>query len=149
MVTTYATLGFANNYFNNERLTPPIWVNADPEDRLKALTMATRSMNRLNFVGDKTAADQELEFPRGGDADIPDTIKQACCEVALWNLEYDAEKDYRVKNVIQDDIASSRMTTNPQVPMAALNTGIGSIIAWRLLLPYLQNPRIIKLSRAD
>jgi len=81
-MAAYVTVQEADTYFS-ERLFSEVWINASPEDKQKALVMATKSIDRKPLRGRKTDPQQELAFPRNGDTEVPQEVKDACCEEAL------------------------------------------------------------------
>lgn len=161
----YSSIGEANAYFA-ERLHVDVWFDSSTNDRLKALKQATRSIDRLRFVGMKhtewvvaqTSCDadalkaardaQEREFPRGADEDVPTGIKEACCEEALSLLDgKDPEQEYEDLAVASQGYSSVRTTYERSYVLEHLNAGIASMRAWQLLRPYILEGRDIKLSR--
>lgn len=50
--------------FFSQRLDGSSWESATPQYKIRALTMATQAIDRLNFCGDKTDPAQILQFPR-------------------------------------------------------------------------------------
>lgn len=82
----YVTLEEANTYFES-RLHAEAWTNASDADKQKALEMATRAIDRTPVKGVKTSYDQTNQFPRYPDMEVPQTVKDACCEEALAILE--------------------------------------------------------------
>lgn len=115
-MSAYATYVEGDAYFAT-RLYVTAWTGALDSDKTKALTQATRIIDRLNFAGEKHAASearlsltgsrdfetslsdlqlqsirdagatQELEFPRGSDTAIPEDVKIACYEIAYALLD--------------------------------------------------------------
>src|SRR4026208_2227678 len=83
---SYVDIDEAQTYFDARLNTDP-WDEAEAATRQKAVSHAARLIDRLAFKGDKTADDQTLEFPRNGDSEVPQDIKNACCELALVLLD--------------------------------------------------------------
>ena len=96
-MTSYIEIVDANIYFG-ERLNTEEWDNASDANKLKALYMATRIIDRFNYRGEMTDESQEHQFPRGGDTEVPETIKEACCEIALKLLE-EIDPDMEFENL--------------------------------------------------
>ena len=69
------------------RLHAESWEQADDSTKEKALKQATREIDRQPLTGRKATDTQALAFPRYPDAEIPEAVKEACCEVALALLE--------------------------------------------------------------
>lgn len=82
----YITLAEATTYYAS-RLHTGSWDDASDADKQKALDMATRAIDRMPIVGVKTGDDQANAFPRYPDEDVPQAVKDACCEEALALLE--------------------------------------------------------------
>lgn len=85
-MSAYVTLEEANTYFAS-RLHAEAWTNASDADKQKALEMATRAIDRTPLKGVKASWDQAHQFPRYPDTEIPQAVKDACCEEALAILE--------------------------------------------------------------
>ena len=85
-VTAYVTVEEAATYFAS-RLHSEAWTSAVDADKEKALTMATRAIDRTPVKGVKSSYDQANQFPRYPDTQVPQAVKDACCEEALALLE--------------------------------------------------------------
>lgn len=164
MSEMYGTLNEANTYFN-DRLHADLWFEESSLDRTRALYMATRLMDRLNYKGckhtvheltDPTAAEkrvaelaQELEFPRDSDTEVPADIKIACYEIAFALID-GVDPDLELENlgVVSQGYAGVRTTYNrDQQPIEHLINGVPSATAWRIIRPYLRDARAIKFKR--
>ncbi len=86
MSGSYCTIEYADEYFEN-RLHAESWGQADDETKEKALRQATKAIDRQPLSGRKADTAQTLAFPRHPDAEIPEAVKEACCEIALALLE--------------------------------------------------------------
>ena len=172
----YGTLAEANTYFN-ERLHSTVWTDAAVADLPKALNQARISIDNLNFRGVKSvvydimydsdgdllttqpsevtiiAADatQALEFPRGSDSSVPESIKQAQWEIAILLLDgVDQDSEYETLRVKRQGYSSVRTTyAEDDVNSEHITYGIISPTAWRLLGPYLLFDGSIRLSRVN
>lgn len=82
----YATIEEATIYYASH-LYAETWTGLSDTERQKALDMATRAIDRLTLKGRKTDPGQALAFPRYPDAEVPQAVKDACCEEALALLE--------------------------------------------------------------
>jgi len=82
----YVTVEEANTYFSS-RLHTEAWTQASTCDKGKALAMATRAIDRTPLKGVKARYDQANQFPRYPDTEVPQAVKDACCEEALAILE--------------------------------------------------------------
>lgn len=148
MASHYGTTAEATIYFG-ERLNTIPWDNAIPGDRIKALYMATRAIDKLNIAGEKTDDDQELQFPRLGDDEVPNDIKLACFECALAFLDgVDMELEQKNLGMTSDAFSGARATYDSYFVEEHIRAGIPSGEAWAYLYPYLRDPRELTISRA-
>lgn len=85
-MASYVTTEEATTYFAS-RLHVEVWTAASAADKQKALDMATRVIDRMPIVSVKASDDQANSFPRYPDEDVPQAVKDACCEEALALLE--------------------------------------------------------------
>ncbi len=146
-VTPYASIEEADNYFGSERLDAIEWDEASDSDRVKALTQATRAIDRLSFQG--TALQEWQAWPRDLWDGIPDDIKIACCEIALQLLAgVDPDLEEEAIGTVTDAYATVRQTKDSTVRQDHIRAGIPSVEAWKYLLPYLHDPRQIHIRRS-
>jgi hypothetical protein len=147
-VDPYIDVADAQTYFD-ERLRTDPWDDAEDSDKLKALKMATRMIDKLNFAGCKHDEDQELQFPRGDDTEVPQDIKDATCELALALLD-DVDPNLEVENLshTKQGIGDARVERDTTFSDEHIRAGIPSIDAWNLLKPYLRDPREVGLLRS-
>lgn len=149
MADTYVTASEVDAYAS-ERLNSRAWDTASASNRTKAILQATRTINRLNFSGERTGEDQELEFPRNGDEDIPQDIKNACCEVVIALLGgADTERRAEQQKVTSRRYASVGTSYDPRIVSEHAAAGIPSYEAWMFLRPYLADPSGVSISRTD
>lgn len=172
-VDTYTDIAGAQVYFNGRLNTDP-WDSATDLDKSRALLMATRAIDRLNFAGLRTADftarvsnagldggiistaiippssdTQALEFPRDGKTTIPQDIVAACCECALAFLDgIDPEIELQSGGVTSQRFGSVNETYDSHIVNLAFRNGIPSTLAWNYLFPYLQDPNTVTLRRA-
>lgn len=166
--SSYASLDDAEAYFAG-RLNADAWDNATDPNKTKGLLQATRSIDRLRFAGLKTAdfvanrnainllgfilnpaspQAQDLEFPRNGDLLIPAPIIFATCECALAFLDgVDPEAELNLLNVTSDGVSSVRQGYDRSIGMDHFRAGIPSAVAWTFLIPYLADPREVRLAK--
>lgn len=136
------------NVLASYRLNTTPWDGASTADKTAAIRMATESIDMLNLIGEKAEEDQELEFPRDDDTEIPVYIQRATFEIALALLDgADPEMDFASLNLVSSGIANVRSTYNRASNPAHIIAGISSSTAWRYLLPFLRDSRAIKTSR--
>lgn len=145
----YADMSFALSYFQ-DRLHVGAWDCATPEDRRKALTMATVDIDRLDYAGCKLDATQSLEFPRTGQVEVPEDIKIAACEIALARLDgVDPDQELTAAGMTSSSVAGIRSTYDRSVVPDYIFSGIASASAWRFLVPYLRDKNAFKISRVS
>lgn len=146
-MSNYVTLVEAQTYFDG-RLGTDAWDSATDIDRTKALTMATKAINTLNFQGEKTDPVQTNQFPRDGDTVVPQEIKDATCEVALALLDgKTVEEEYERNRISSERYSTVGVTYNGAIPQEYIINGIMSITAWMLLKPFMRDPRSIDIIR--
>src|SRR5437762_2450429 len=120
-MSSYITVYDAGIYFLT-RFDSAEWETQSEDNKLAALTTASRYIDSLNFAGDKADDDQILEFPRGEDTSVPQAVKDACCEVAYAlitgrNVEYEAE----LQNTQTLSLGESRLSNNAGYDLAKLH----------------------------
>ena len=148
-MSNYADVDYGDAYFAL-RLRSQAWDDATDDDKVKALTEATDIIDQLNFAGDKTDSDQENQFPRSGDSDIPDAIKQAACEIAKALLDgVDPEKEFENLFKLSTSYGGVRTSFDRTSVAGHTVSGVPSFKAWKLLFPYLRDPAQIRIQRVD
>lgn len=168
-MSAYATINEANDYFAT-RLYSDAWEMANAMDRTKALEMATRDIDRLNFAGYKHAvwllyeggacpcsnalSEAELlqanQFPRGEDSEIPEDIKNATFEIALARLDgVDPDQEVQNLSVVSEGFASVRTTYDRDWSLDHIRAGIASAAAWRYLKPFVRSPLDFVIKRVN
>jgi hypothetical protein len=144
----YGTVNDADDFFG-QHLNTSAWFDTSPADRAKALLGATELIDRLNYAGSKTLADQGQQFPRDGDTDVPTPILQACYWIALRLVEgIDTETEADLTNVVQDTWVATTKYDRSFMPRR-LAAGIPSDKAWQLLYSYLRDPGNVQLVRGN
>jgi len=144
----------------DERLNVEAWDDAVDEDgsnfgnpgtlTYKALAMATKIIDRLNYRGEKYSATQENQFPRGTDTVVPDDIGQACFEIALALLDgVDPAMESDNLAMTSQGYANVRSTYDRELPVPHISAGVPSVTAWRYLVPYLRNPNYVDILRTS
>jgi hypothetical protein len=116
--------------------------------KFKALTHATRILERLNYKGAKTDTLQSYQFPRSPDTEIPQDMQDACCELALSLLDgVDPDLEFENLRLTQQSMASAKSTYDRSTVVEHIAAGVPSISAWRLLKPYLEDTNSVNLVR--
>ena len=92
---------------------------------------------------------QNLEFPRGKDIVVPDTIICACFEIAHSLLDgKDPEIELENLGVISQGYASVRTTySRTHIPIEHLINYVPNAMAWRWLKPFLRDEDAILINR--
>lgn len=97
----YADVVYADNYLSKSRLYTDKWEVTPKDTKERALAWAASLLNNLPYKGSKANVDEVLEWPRSGvtksrdsyelylNTEIPTTVKQANCELAMHLLEKD------------------------------------------------------------
>lgn len=155
-LNAYITVYDASQYFST-RLGTDAWDNAIPADQSKALAQATRAIDRLNFIGIPVDPCQSFQWPRivgprrigtTYTGILPNDIQVAVAELALNLLDgIDADLEDELLGSQSDAYATVRVTSDPKVARDHIKAGIISATAWRLLLPWLQDPRTLILRK--
>lgn len=169
---TYISLEDAAAYFN-ERLYCDAWEAASNDNQARALIMATNHVDRLALVGRKKSCAQALQFPRcyppgsmlsqveyvGNlpepaadgyvcDTDIPQIVKDACCEQALFLLGLSDYERHRSKQHVLGIVGGSVGSANEYAGQSMVQTNRKntplSPEARELLRPYLE--RSVKIT---
>ncbi len=146
-VTPYISVTDAQTYFD-DRLDSNPWDEATAEDKRKSLATATNLINNLNFVGRKSDSSQPNAFPRYGQTDVPQAIKDATCELALQLLDQ-VDPNFEIENATtqSESYSLAKASYTRDFVLAHIRNGIPSSEAWAKLLPYLVDPFKVKIVR--
>lgn len=145
----YISVETGNNLALN-RLNTGAWDDSSDVDKTTGIQQATEILDTLNYIGERTDDDQDLEFPRDEDTEIPVAIQRATFEIALALLDgADPDFDFANLNLVSQGIANIRSTYNRSSSLPHIIAGVPSPTAWRLLLPYLRDWQNVKLSRVN
>lgn len=148
-VDQYITFAEGDTFFAS-RLDANVWTNATESDKNKALKMATKRIDRLNYQGFRIDKDSTNQFPRGTDASVPQDIKDASALIAIelldgWDDQLENENLFMVEQKY-DKISSKYDRSNtPEYILA----GIPTLEAWRYIRPFIRDPRTIDFSRTS
>ena len=147
-MTAYVTLDECQIYFTTQRVNSSNWHYWPESERQVAINHATALIGNLNFVGEK--GDGELEFPRKGETTVPQAIKNACMEIAYSLLDgRDIELDAQSISDAATVVGPGKRQVDTRTYDAAKAHSIPSQMAWRYLLPYLNQSNTVTLSRVD
>jgi len=129
----YVSLTEANEYFSS-RLNVDAWAEASDADKDKALAMAAKAINRQPLKGRKTDPAHTLAFPRYPDKEIPQAVKEACCEEALAIFESGNSQRRKLQ---QEGVQSFSLGNMSETFAAGAGKGLLSQEAKELLRPWL------------
>ena len=147
-ITPYADETFGDDYMG-DRLNTQEWDDADSATKAKALRHATHLLNHLNYVGARTDPDQESEFPRNGETEVPTEVKQACCEVALELLrDKFPESSDDAAGKTSESVGDASVSFDKGRTLYRENAHLPSSVAFHLIAKWLVNPRHVRLLRA-
>lgn len=145
----YGSIEEADDYFAT-RLNVQTWTDETDDNKRRALIEACRLLDTLNYQGDKTDANQKLEFPRGGDTEIPAFVKEASFEIAINLLDgRDIEYEAETLNAASAGGEVARVKQDTSFIHESIVHGIPSVRAWNLLKPFFRDGRTITLSRVN
>ena len=130
---SYIDIEEADEYFSG-RLHTESWGQADDSTKEKALKQATKEIDRQPLTGRKTADDQALAFPRYPDEEVPEAVKEACCEVALALLERGNSQRRKLQ---QEGVQSFTLGNLSETYAPGAGRGLLSQEAKELLRPWL------------
>jgi len=145
----YGTISRATAYFS-KRLNTRVWDTALYADREASLIQATRTIDKLNFAGELADAEQNLQFPRNDDTEVPIEIEYACYEIALALLDgYNSDQEVQTIGVLSESYSGVRTTYDGDFVAEHVRAGIPSIEAWEYLYPFLRDSRAVRISRVS
>ncbi len=132
-INTYCTIEYAEEYFSGKIYTEE-WDEADATTKEKALKEATRQIDRQPLRGRKSDREQTLAFPRYPDTEVPEAVKEACCEEALALLERGNSQRRKLQ---QEGVQSFSLGNMSESYAAGAGKGLLSQEAKELLRPWL------------
>ena len=133
MSGSYCTIEYADEYFAG-RLHAESWGETSDADKEKALQQATKEIDRQLLKGLKATDTQELAFPRYPDTEVPETVKEACCEIALALLERGNSQRRKLQ---QEGVQSFSLGNMSETYTPGAGRGLLSQEAKELLGPWL------------
>jgi len=144
----YGSITEGDAYFN-KKLYRELWFESDPDLKVRALHDATERIDCLNFIGSKTSSDQELQFPRDGQTEVPEAIKKATFEIAFQLLDgRDPEIEYDLLRRTSSNVGPSRTSNDTRLIPDHIVNGIPSKLAWSWLKPFIRDRSLIALKRS-
>ena len=137
---SYTTLAEAQAYFDNS-LNTDDWDDASDNDKIKSLIVATKTIDRLNFLGKKADSEQDFQFPRYDDSSVPQDIKDAVCEEALMLVGgADISMEKEAAKMTAQGFGGVRVSFDVDMATLHLSAGLVSVIAFNIIKPYLRSP---------
>jgi len=130
---SYIDIAGADEYFSG-RLHAGSWGETDNSTKEAALKQATKAIDRQPLRGRKTNPEQELAFPRHPDTEVPEAVKEACCEEALALLERGNSQRRKLQ---QEGVQSFSLGNMSEVYVPGAGRGLLSQEAKELLRPWL------------
>lgn len=130
---SYIDIEEADEYFAG-RLHAESWAGAADGDKEKALKQATRQIDRQPLKGRKAVTSQALAFPRYPDTEVPEAVKEACCEEALALLERGNNQRRKLQ---QEGVQSFTLGNMSETYAPGSGRGLLSQEAKELLRPWL------------
>lgn len=130
---SYVDIAEANEYFSG-RLHAERWSETSEADKEIALRQATKEIDRQLLKGRKATDTQELAFPRYPDEEVPETVKEACCEIALALLERGNSQRRKLQ---QEGVQSFSLGNMSESYAPGTGCGLISQEAKELLRPWL------------
>ena len=130
---SYIDIEEANEYFAG-RLYAERWGETSDADKERALRQATKEIDRQLLKGRKATDTQELACPRYPDEEVPETVKEACCEIALALLERGNSQRRKLQ---QEGVQSFTLGNMSETYAAGVGKGLLSQEAKELLGPWL------------
>ena len=130
---SYIDIAGADEYFAG-RLHTESWGQADDSTKEKALRQATKAIDRQQLRGRKVNSGQALAFPRYPDTEVPEAVKEACCEEALALLERGNNQRRKLQ---QEGVQSFSLGNMSETYAAGAGKGLLSQEAKELLRPWL------------
>ena len=141
-MASYADIAYAQTIFDEE-LNTTAWDLASNSDRNKALSMATKMIDKLTLKDDYI-------FTTKTDPLVTENIKLACVFLALELLDgRNLEKEYDNLAYVSQTFNNSRIEFDPKFKPEHILNGIPSIRAWHYLKPLLKDINTIKLERVS
>jgi len=97
---TYVTLSEADAYVDGFRPNSA-WNELTNPQKEQRLVLATEQLEALPFTGRKTERNQPLAFPRFPSSTVPESIKAAQVEIAVFALEQTSSVDASQRATLQ------------------------------------------------
>lgn len=146
-VPIFGSIEGADRYWS-EQLNGQFWEVQSLDQKTRALITATRAINRLRFAGSKSVETQPLEYPRNGDATLPDELQQATYEEAVELLK-GVDPTTEAGNIWVISRVFGKVRTDYDFRTAPIHVvhGIASFKAWQLLSPLLSPATGVRLRR--
>lgn len=151
----YGTLEDADRFYGF-RIPRKSWERASSDYKIRALRMASRAIDRLNFSGDMVDARQSLQFPRSNtfddvvtsDSAVPQAVIEAVYLCAPYFLEgWSVDMEINNLAAISNRVGPAGTQYDRSFVLPHLRAGIPSGEAWELLVGFLRDPHQVTLFR--
>lgn len=146
--TAYQDISDVDDYAATKLYTSA-WDAADDETKTKATFEASRIIDSLAYSFQKLDPDQEHEFPRSNQTEVPQDVLWAHAEISIELLESGGQTLQTSTGVISERFAAVGITYDPNNVAVWLQAGVPSELAWAYLLKYLAVPGGIHLCRVS
>lgn len=138
----YGTVAEGDTFFETV-MNPDAWENATDNEKIAALTTASRLIDTFRYSDSKADPDQELQFPRGDDTEVPEKIEQAAYYIAERLLDgFDIDEHFEELNTLKAQIGSVSETKNSKPMPKHLYFGVPSYAAWNLICQYFDREQL-------
>jgi hypothetical protein len=147
---SYGTIAAGDTYFAS-RLgnAADAWTAATDPNKTKAIAHGTSIIDQLNFKGEMADDDQDNQFPRGDDSEVPTAIEEATYDIAGSLLDgADPEVEGENLRLKAQGYGNIRSTYDTDIPAMHHVAGVPSRTAWLKILPFLRDVSHIHVSRA-
>lgn len=136
---SYVDVATADTYFSS-RLYADTWEEATPQSKEKALKMATKILDAMDWKGTKTDSGNSLRWPRTGvynrddealDSEtIPAFLEEATAELALDLLDDDTTKTSEQDKALVKKVKAGPVDVEFAVPDVSEKKALQSDVVW-------------------
>ena len=140
----YATAAEGDTFVLDNKIDTDTWDDASLAEKNKALNVATRAIDKINYIGEQAVEGQDNQFPRGEDTTVPTQIIEATIEEAFELLDgRNPMLELENLGVTAQGLSSARTSYDRSFAPPHIPAGIVSPLAWNLLRPFLRDTRNI------
>ena len=143
----YCSLSNANDIISTF-IDSESWDSATDTNKNKALSEATRIIDSLNYIGNKYNSNQDGQFPRGDNADLPNDIIMACAIIAFDLINgVDPEIERENLRLRKAEIGDIKSTYDTLLVSQHFMLGVTSARAFRYIKPYLRDFTSVRIRK--